>query len=86
MGKTSRFLQQIVRQLVCLPIFLYQKMIRPVMKPCCRFYPSCSEYAATAIQQHGVFIGLKLTLFRLLRCHPWAEGGYDPVLSNKEKV
>ena len=88
MGQISR----IIRQVVCLPIRLYQLLARPIIKPCCRFYPSCSEYALTAISQYGVWMGIKLALFRLLRCHPWCEGGYDPVLSrpsqdlsNKEK-
>lgn len=50
------------------------------MPPCCRFYPSCSHYALQAIRIHGVFKGLWLTCRRLLRCHPWSDGGYDPVL------
>ena len=79
-----------LRRIVCLPILLYQLLIRPVMKPCCRFYPSCSDYALTAIRYHGIFIGVKMACCRLLRCHPWSTGGYDPVsfnkeLSNKEK-
>ena len=79
MGQISCSLHRVVRQIVCLPIFLYQLLVRPVMKPCCRFYPSCSEYASTAIQYHGVLMGLKLAIWRILRCHPWADGGYDPV-------
>jgi putative membrane protein insertion efficiency factor len=81
MGQINRFL----RQVIGFPIILYQVMIRPLMKPCCRFYPSCSDYALTAIQHFGIIKGIKLTCFRLLRCHPWTEGGYDPVLPNKEK-
>lgn len=49
------------------------------MQPCCRFYPSCSQYALDAIVIHGVLKGLFLTIRRLLRCHPFAKGGYDPV-------
>ena len=80
MGQINRFL----RQLICFPIILYQLFIRPVMKPCCRYYPSCSEYALSAIHYFGLIKGVKLASCRLLRCHPWAEGGYDP-LPNKEK-
>lgn len=76
MGQIIRTL----RQVVCLPILLYQVLARPMMRPCCRFYPSCSDYALTAITQHGLFVGIKLTFCRVLRCHPWSEGGYDPVL------
>lgn len=81
MGQISR----ILRRIVCLPILLYQVLVRPVMRPCCRFYPSCSDYALTAIQCYGFFVGLKLAFCRLLRCHPWSDGGYDPVLSKSKK-
>lgn len=76
----------VARKMICIPIQAYQYLISPCMLPCCRFYPSCSEYALLSIQRHGVMKGLWLTGLRLLRCHPWAKGGYDPVLSNKEKV
>lgn len=82
MGQINRF----IRSLICLPILLYQLLLSPIMKPCCRYYPSCSQYALVAIKQLGVFKGLWLTFRRLLRCHPWARGGYDPVLPNKEKL
>nr|WP_242601623.1 membrane protein insertion efficiency factor YidD [Legionella rubrilucens] len=55
------------------------------MKPSCRFYPSCSQYALTAIRCFGVVKGIKLACCRLMRCHPWCDGGYDPVLPNEEK-
>lgn len=81
MGKINRFLCQII----ILPILAYQYLIRPVLKPCCRYYPSCSDYSLQAINMYGIVKGLILTGCRILRCHPWAKGGYDPVLSNKEK-
>jgi uncharacterized protein len=49
------------------------------MPPTCRFYPSCSAYAAEAIEVHGLFFGLRHSFMRLLRCHPWHPGGLDPV-------
>lgn len=77
-------INRIIRQAVILPIMAYRLLIRPIMKPCCRFYPSCSQYALSAITHYGVLKGLRLTCWRLLRCHPWSEGGYDPVFPNQE--
>lgn len=57
----------------------YQIGISPLIGPSCRFYPSCSEYAIQAIRRHGAVRGVRLTAGRLLRCHPFHPGGYDPV-------
>ena len=57
----------------------YRYIISPMLGQSCRFYPSCSCYAEEALQQHGAVRGSYLTVRRLLRCHPWHEGGYDPV-------
>jgi uncharacterized protein len=57
----------------------YQLAISPMLGPRCRFYPSCSCYAHTAIERHGIVRGGWLGLRRLLRCHPFNAGGYDPV-------
>lgn len=57
----------------------YRYFVSPLLGPRCRFEPSCSSYAEEALKQHGVFIGLRLTLCRLCKCHPWHHGGYDPV-------
>ena len=66
------------RALIAL-LHLYKLCISPLLGPRCRFYPSCSSYAITAIQTHGLLTGSWLGLKRLLRCHPWHPGGYDPV-------
>ncbi|NLW80623.1 MAG: membrane protein insertion efficiency factor YidD [Desulfovibrionales bacterium] len=58
---------------------LYQYLISPLYSPCCRFTPSCSEYARQAVLSHGIVRGMGLTLRRLVRCHPLCAGGYDPV-------
>jgi putative membrane protein insertion efficiency factor len=58
---------------------LYQRFISPAMPPACRFVPTCSEYAAQAIEKHGSFVGVGLAAWRLLRCAPWHPGGNDPV-------
>lgn len=60
-------------------IRVYQYAISPMLGSRCRFYPSCSEYAVEALQQHGVFKGSWLALKRIGRCHPWHPGGHDPV-------
>lgn len=57
----------------------YQLAISPLMGPSCRFYPSCSNYAIEAVRTHGALRGAWLALRRVGRCHPWCEGGYDPV-------
>ena len=57
----------------------YQAVVSPLLGPCCRYAPSCSAYAIEALQVHGVVRGLALAAWRVLRCHPFAAGGYDPV-------
>lgn len=60
-------------------IRIYQRAISPMFPPTCRFMPTCSSYALTAIERHGVIKGGWLALKRIGRCHPWSPGGYDPV-------
>ena len=68
-----------LRQLLLWIIRAYQLLVSPWLGPRCRFYPSCSCYAHAAIEKHGAMRGAWLALRRLLRCHPFNEGGYDPV-------
>lgn len=68
-----------LRRAAVLPIRIYQWTLSPLLPRACRFAPSCSEYAAEAILTHGPFIGVRLALHRLARCHPWGGHGYDPV-------
>lgn len=60
-------------------IKIYQKFISPMFPPACRFFPTCSQYSADAIAQYGIIKGIYLGIRRLLRCHPFHPGGYDPV-------
>ena len=65
----------------------YKKLISPLLPKTCRFTPTCSSYAIEALQIHGVFKGLYLSIKRILRCNPFCSGGYDPVppkISKKE--
>jgi uncharacterized protein len=57
----------------------YKSVISPLLPSACRFYPTCSEYMRDAIQKHGAMRGVWLGVKRLGRCHPFHEGGYDPV-------
>jgi len=72
-----------VGRMVALPLIwlvrAYQLVISPMFPPSCRFYPSCSAYAVTALERHGPLKGTWLAARRLLRCHPWNPGGVDHV-------
>ncbi|MDD1622464.1 MAG: membrane protein insertion efficiency factor YidD [Methylococcaceae bacterium] len=68
-----------MRLLLIALIKAYKYFISPLLGPHCRFYPSCSSYGLEAIQLHGAAKGSYLTLRRLLKCHPFHEGGIDPV-------
>ena len=57
----------------------YQRAISPMSGPHCRFVPTCSQYALEAIERHGALFGTWLAVRRVLRCHPFSKGGYDPV-------
>ncbi|MCM1021814.1 MAG: membrane protein insertion efficiency factor YidD [Muribaculum sp.] len=65
--------------LLILPVRFYQIAISPMLPPSCRFVPTCSQYAVEALRRHGPFKGSYLAIRRILRCHPWNPGGYDPV-------
>jgi putative membrane protein insertion efficiency factor len=62
----------------------YRKAISPLKLPCCRFSPTCSQYAIEAIEVHGAIKGTLLAIWRVLRCNPLCKGGYDPVPPKKE--
>lgn len=67
------------KNLLVLLIKFYQKFISPLKKPSCRFYPTCSQYAVESINKYGSVKGVILAVKRILKCHPFNPGGYDPV-------
>lgn len=77
-GLAQRALKAL-RALFIAPIRAYQRYISPMFPPSCRYYPSCSQYAIEAIETHGVWIGMGLGIWRIVRCNPFSKGGYDPV-------
>lgn len=72
----------LVISVLCFCLQVYRYTLSNILPRACRFYPSCSMYALEAIQKKGPFKGLLMTCQRLLRCHPWNPGGYDPVEPN----
>ncbi|MCK5133414.1 MAG: membrane protein insertion efficiency factor YidD [Candidatus Sabulitectum sp.] len=60
-------------------IRVYRKALSPFLPPSCIYTPTCSAYAEEALRKHGAFRGLFFAVKRILRCHPWHSGGYDPV-------
>ena len=77
--KILLFIRDIPKNILLLIIFFYRKCISPFLPPSCRYTPTCSEYAIIAIRRYGFLKGFYLAVRRILRCHPWHEGGYDPV-------
>jgi putative membrane protein insertion efficiency factor len=69
----------LIKKIIISIVKLYRKYISPLKKPCCRFTPTCSQYAIEAIEKYGVLKGLYLSVKRILRCNPFCKGGYDPV-------
>jgi len=68
-----------MRNLAVAAVRAYRRFISPLKPPCCRYLPTCSEYAVEAFQIHGVVRGGWLSAWRICRCHPWGGHGYDPV-------
>ncbi|NKB44142.1 MAG: membrane protein insertion efficiency factor YidD [Alphaproteobacteria bacterium] len=68
-----------VQRLMKVLIRGYQVLVSPLLGTRCRYHPTCSAYMAGAVTTHGAVLGLYIGMKRILRCHPWAEGGHDPV-------
>jgi putative membrane protein insertion efficiency factor len=63
---------------------LYKRWISPLLPPACRYVPTCSEYAMEAVERYGVLRGGIMAAWRVLRCHPFVKGGYDPVVKGPQ--
>ncbi|HEB92973.1 MAG TPA: membrane protein insertion efficiency factor YidD [Gammaproteobacteria bacterium] len=72
-----------MRKFLILLIQAYRYLLSPLLGPHCRYHPSCSSYAQMALERHGVMRGGAMAVKRLCRCHPWHEGGFDPVPEKK---
>jgi len=86
---TTPVLNRVKSLLVWIPLFLikaYRYLISPLMGNHCRFYPSCSQYGEEAYQRFGILKGTVLTIKRVLKCHPWHAGGYDPVPDDQTTI
>ena len=75
----SQFAKLVVLEL----LRAYKWAISPLFPPACRYVPTCSEYAMEAVDRYGVFRGGFMAIARLLRCHPFVRGGYDPVINHQ---
>ncbi|MEJ7600144.1 MAG: membrane protein insertion efficiency factor YidD [Kofleriaceae bacterium] len=66
--------------IVLLPVMVYRRVLSPMKRvPTCRYLPTCSEYAVEAVKTRGIVVGIGLSVWRVLRCQPFARGGHDPV-------
>ena len=72
-----------MRKIILVLIKFYQVCLSPLKKPCCRFFPTCSDYAYESVKRFGVIKGIWFSLKRFLKCNPFYPGGYDPVPDKK---
>ncbi|MBX3154574.1 MAG: membrane protein insertion efficiency factor YidD [Deltaproteobacteria bacterium] len=73
-------LHRLLVSIVLLPVRFYRLVLSPLKRaPTCKYLPTCSEYAIDAVKSRGIVVGAALAVWRILRCNPFARGGYDPV-------
>ena len=84
MRRIAEAVKNVLKKIIILLVRGYQIFISPIMPGKCRFYPTCSEYAAEALRRYGPVTGLWLASARLVKCGPWHKGGFDPVPETAE--
>jgi putative membrane protein insertion efficiency factor len=77
--KGGATVDRVGRRVVALILVTYHRLLSPLLPRACRFFPTCSIYASQAIEKYGVLRGTSLALRRLINCHPWSPGGFDPL-------
>ena len=82
-GRRASAPTRVARTIVVAPLLVWRHVISPGLPRRCKYEPSCSRYAIDAIREYGVLRGIVLAAWRLLRCNPWSDGGYDPVHSQR---
>lgn len=68
-----------MKKIFVIGVLFYKKIVSPYVPPCCRYYPTCSDYMLEALLKYGTWKGLGKGIYRILRCNPFSTGGYDPV-------
>jgi len=79
-------MSEVSKDLVLALLRAYKLALSPMLPPSCRYVPTCSDYAAEAVARFGAWRGSWMALGRVLRCHPFVKGGYDPVVNSHEQV
>lgn len=76
-------IERAAQSLLLAPVVAYQRVISPALPRRCKYEPTCSHYAVRAVREYGILRGLVLATWRVLRCNPWSDGGYDPVSAQR---
>ena len=77
-ARIRRWFRELITFLLIVPVRFYQAVIGPLLPRVCKYQPSCSEYFIEAVQKHGPVRGACKGMWRICRCNPWSQGGYDP--------
>lgn len=76
-------IERAAQSLLLAPVVAYQRVISPALPRRCKYEPTCSHYGVRAVREYGILRGLVLATWRVLRCNPWSDGGYDPVSAQR---
>ena len=76
-------IERAAQSVLLAPVIVYQRVISPALPRRCKYEPTCSRYAVQAVREYGILRGLVLATWRLFRCNPWSDGGYDPVSAQR---